>query len=255
MANGMHVDLSSAPPKCQPCILGKRTRTSVPKTRKGQHAEEVLDCIYVDLSGPQSVQSASGNSYIMNLVDDMTSFCWTIPIPLKSLAIKHLKPWVLQVEREMGKKVSAFNINNGELKSTEFVEFCASKGIKPRWTSPHTLAQKGRVEHAHYMLFIQLTQWGLHLAYHLIAGMNSLSQLITCKCACPPNLSTISRLSKHTTITNQTFPICVRLDVALLYLFSINTTPKSFNGRRNVFSLAMEVIPRPTDATTAWCTK
>src|ERR1700676_4031085 len=141
MAKGMHVDLCSAPPKCQPCILGKQTRTSVPKVRKGQRAEGVLDCIYIDLTGPQSVQSAAGNSYVMNLVVDATSFCWTIPIPLKSSARKHLKAWDLQVERETGKTVGAFNIDNGELKSTDFVEFCASRGIKPCWTSPHTSAQ------------------------------------------------------------------------------------------------------------------
>jgi hypothetical protein len=131
MMKGMHVDLSSAPPKCQPCILRKQTRTSVPKICKGQHAEGVLDCIYVDLSGPQSVQSASGNNYVMNLVDNATSFGWTIPIPHKSSTIKHLKAWVLQVEQETGKTVGAFNIDNGELKSTEFVEFCAARGIKP----------------------------------------------------------------------------------------------------------------------------
>jgi len=153
MAKGMHINLSSAPPKCQSCILGKQTRLSVPKICKGQRAEGVLDCVYIDLTGPQSVQSAAGNSYVMNMIDNAASFCWAIPIPHKSSTIKHLKVWVLQVERETGCTVGIFNIDNGELKSTEFVEFCASRGIKPRWTSPHTSAQNGRVERAHYTLF------------------------------------------------------------------------------------------------------
>lgn len=31
MVKGMHINLSSAPPKCEPCILRKQTRTPVPK--------------------------------------------------------------------------------------------------------------------------------------------------------------------------------------------------------------------------------
>src|ERR1700722_19052949 len=89
----------------------------------------------------------------MNIIDDVSSFVHTVLHPLKSAAIKALKEWVLQVERETGKTVGTFNIDNGELKSTECVEFCASRGIKPQWTSPHTSAQNGCVECAHYTLF------------------------------------------------------------------------------------------------------
>jgi hypothetical protein len=153
MTRGMHVDLSSAPPKCQSCILGKQTRSSVPKIREGPRASVVLDCIYIDLTGPQSVQSASRHSYVMNLIDDVTSYSWAIPLPLKSSAITALKSWCLVVERQTGKKIGIFNIDNGELKSTEFVNFCASKGISPRWTSPHTSAQNGRIERIHRTLF------------------------------------------------------------------------------------------------------
>ena len=153
MAKGMHVNLPSAPPKCQSCILGKQTRSSVPKIRKGQCTEVVLDCVYINLTGPQSVQSAAGNNYVMNLIDDATSHCWAIPIPHKSSTIKYLKDWVPQVEWETRSTVGIFNIDNGELKSMEFVDFCASCSIKPRWTSPHTSTQNGRVECVHYTLF------------------------------------------------------------------------------------------------------
>jgi hypothetical protein len=153
MAKGMHIDLSSALPKCQSCILGKQTKSSVPKIREGKRAGEVLDIVYIDLTGPESVQSASGNSYVMNLIDDATSYGWAIPLRLKLDAIKAIKDWCLLVERETGKTIGHFNIDNGELKSIEFAEFCASKGIKPRWTFPSTSAQNGHVERVHYTLF------------------------------------------------------------------------------------------------------
>ena len=87
MTKGMHIDLSSAPPKCQSCILGKQTRLSVPKICEGKHAAEVLDIVYINLTGPESVQSASGNSYVINLIDNPTLYCWAIPLHLKSDAI------------------------------------------------------------------------------------------------------------------------------------------------------------------------
>ena len=99
---------------------------SVPKICQGQQAGEVLDCVYVDLTSPQSVKSASGYLYVMNLIDDKSSAVWCLLLPAKSDTIKQLKIWILMVEWEMGKKIGRFNINNGELKCKEFVELCES---------------------------------------------------------------------------------------------------------------------------------
>jgi hypothetical protein len=89
----------------------------------------------------------------MNIIDDAMLYSWVIPLPLKSSALLALKTWVLAVECQTGQKVGTFNIDNGELKSTEFIDFCASRGITPRWTSPHTSAQNGHVERVHRTLF------------------------------------------------------------------------------------------------------
>jgi len=89
----------------------------------------------------------------MNIVDDATSFVHTYLLLAKSTAIKVLKEWVLLAERETRRTVGSFNIDNGELKSTEFVEFCASRGIRPHWTAPSTSAQNGCVERFHYTQF------------------------------------------------------------------------------------------------------
>jgi hypothetical protein len=152
MVKGMHIDLSTEPAKCQHCILGKQTRSTVPKIREGPKAAEVLDIVYIDLTGPH-LQSANGNKYSMNLIDDATSLIWAIPIKLKSAAVGVLKEWVLRVERETGRKVGIFRVDNGELKSVEYANFCASRGINPQWTSPHISAHNGRAERVHLTLF------------------------------------------------------------------------------------------------------
>ena len=89
----------------------------------------------------------------MNIIDDASSYVYTYLLPLKSSAIKALKEWIPLAERETGRTVGSFNIDNGELKSIEFIELCASRGIKPRWTAPSTSAQNGRVERFHYTQF------------------------------------------------------------------------------------------------------
>ena len=153
MVKGMHINLFSAPPKCESCILGKQTKTPVPKIREGVRAKGVLDVVYIDLTGPQSVQSTSGFNYVMNIINNATSYVYTCFLPLKSSAIKALKAWVLLAEWEMGATVGSFNIDNGELKLAEFIEFCTSRGIKTHWTAPSTSAQNSHVECFHYTQF------------------------------------------------------------------------------------------------------
>ena len=54
------------------------------------------------------------------------------------------KEFVSLMETQFGKKVKALHSNNGgEYISEEFVDFCASKGIKREFTAPYTPAQNG----------------------------------------------------------------------------------------------------------------
>jgi hypothetical protein len=138
IAKGMHINLSSALPKCQSCILGKQMKLSVPKICEGKRAGGALEIVYIDLTRPESVQLASGNSYVMNLIDDATSFCWAISLHLKLDVIKELKDRSLLVERKTSKTISHFNIDNGELKSIEFVPPRASNPNGP----PHLLQHR-----------------------------------------------------------------------------------------------------------------
>ncbi|KZP29198.1 hypothetical protein FIBSPDRAFT_727724, partial [Athelia psychrophila] len=70
MVSGMHINLSSEPLKCQSCILGKQTHNSVLKVHEGVRAEGILECVHIDLTGPQAIVSANGNTYVMNIIDD-----------------------------------------------------------------------------------------------------------------------------------------------------------------------------------------
>ena len=54
---GMCIDLSSAPPHCNHCILGKQMRLTVPKVWEGEKATCPLERVFVDLCGPMPCHS------------------------------------------------------------------------------------------------------------------------------------------------------------------------------------------------------
>lgn len=88
----------------------------------------------------------------MDIIDDHTSMTWAIPLKLKSDAFLHLKAWTLAREEETRLKVGLFCIDNGELKSNEFEEWCRSRGTTIQFMAPYTSAHNGRVERLHRTL-------------------------------------------------------------------------------------------------------
>jgi len=85
LVEGMPITFSTMPPDCDSCILGKQTKSPVPKKCEegpGHRAMWKLEKVWVDLIGPISV-SASGNRYVMDLLDDYTSKAWSILLKSK----------------------------------------------------------------------------------------------------------------------------------------------------------------------------
>ncbi|KAJ6597398.1 hypothetical protein B0H10DRAFT_1767346, partial [Mycena sp. CBHHK59/15] len=89
MATGMPIDLSQIPSSCEHCIRAKQTKNSVPKKCQGPKSNRKL--VYIDLTGPEAVQSATGNLYSMELVDEHTDRIWAIPLRYKSHALPKLR--------------------------------------------------------------------------------------------------------------------------------------------------------------------
>jgi hypothetical protein len=52
-----------------------------------------LEKVWVDLSGPHDVISRTGGQYVMNIVDDHTSFIWPIILKNRSDAFPALQIW------------------------------------------------------------------------------------------------------------------------------------------------------------------
>ncbi|KAG2059353.1 hypothetical protein BDR06DRAFT_843595, partial [Suillus hirtellus] len=83
-ATSMPIDLSSLPPICDNCILGKQTRTHVLKVREGERVTCKLGIVYINLMEHPDTVSAAGNRYVMDIIDDFSSYSWAIPLASKS---------------------------------------------------------------------------------------------------------------------------------------------------------------------------
>jgi len=126
---GMAINLSSSPPKCDTCIRGKQTCSPVSKVREGEKAKHPLEHVFIDLCGPIRPLSSSGCLYSMNIIDDYTSYVWTIPLKTKDEAAPSLMNWYRVVENQLGHCLKILVTDNGELVSKSMANWCAEFGI------------------------------------------------------------------------------------------------------------------------------
>jgi hypothetical protein len=98
----MPIDLSTQPSICDKCILGKQTKSCIPKVRVGVRARRQLAVVHVDLMEHPDTVSTSGNKYIMDIIDDFSSYCWSIPLASKSDASTSLITWECARELKTG---------------------------------------------------------------------------------------------------------------------------------------------------------
>jgi hypothetical protein len=112
-------------------------------SRGGEKSSRRLEKVFVDLTGKQACVSATGNLYIMSIIDNYSGFPWAIPLKNKSSAFAALSAWKTIVEKETGEHIGTIQVDHGELDSDEMQTWAASHGIKLRFTSAHTSAQNG----------------------------------------------------------------------------------------------------------------
>ena len=74
VSQGMPIDLSSLPPKCDHCTIRKQMHSPVPKIQEGKKATEHLGRVYMDLCGQMAVMSQSRKLYCMNIINNFSSY-------------------------------------------------------------------------------------------------------------------------------------------------------------------------------------
>ena len=150
MAEGMSIDISVSPPTCEHCILGKQSKTPIPRVREGERAKVPLGIVYSDLTGPQDILSSGGAMYLMNIIDDYSSYPWGFTLKRKSDAAQVFKHWKDTLERETGHKIGIVRTDGGgEFTGSQYESMLKEEGIKHQTTAPYTSAQNGKSERLH----------------------------------------------------------------------------------------------------------
>jgi len=85
----------------------------------------------------------------MNVIDDFTSYVWSLPLKSKSKAINVLCAWHCAVENQTGDRLKIIVTNNGGLVSKTTTAWCKLYRINHQLTTPYTSAQNGRAECLH----------------------------------------------------------------------------------------------------------
>ena len=93
IVEGMPINLSSAPATYDHCILGKQTRSHMPRMHEGRQATKQLERVFIDLCRLMPCVSKYGHLYSMNVIDDFSSYVWSLPLKSKSEAINVLRMW------------------------------------------------------------------------------------------------------------------------------------------------------------------
>ncbi len=154
-ASGMPLDLSEPPFKCEPCILGKETQMSVPKTQEGERSKVVGELIFIDAAGLQATESATGNLYTLDLLDEFSSTAWAFPVPTKSEMAAVFKCLILAFHA-FGHNIKSVQIDNGKLVTNGVTALCTDLGIRIRRTAPYISAHNRQVERLHRSLMAHL---------------------------------------------------------------------------------------------------
>ena len=85
----------------------------------------------------------------MNLIDDFSSYAWSLPLKSKDEAASVLQLWHRAVENQSGHCLKILVSDNGELISKSMQDWTSIHGIDHQCTAPYTSAHNGRAERLH----------------------------------------------------------------------------------------------------------
>ena len=126
-------------------MFGKATRQ---KFNSGKHeTKQTLDYVHSNLWGLSQVPFHGGARYFITFIDDYSKRVWVYVLKHKSEAFERFKEWTALMETQIENKLKRLRTNNGlEFCSSDFENFCKSKGIARHRTVRHTPQQNGLAE-------------------------------------------------------------------------------------------------------------
>jgi hypothetical protein len=101
---------------CEHCAKGKMRKHNIPKEATSK-ATKLGERISFDISSV-NVNSHGGNKFWLLIIDEFTSYCWSIFLKRKSDLSQAMMDWTNNFERECGIDIGTFRCDNsGENKA------------------------------------------------------------------------------------------------------------------------------------------
>ena len=127
---------------CSGCAQGKMTQRTYPPNN--ERAKSLFDEVHMDLLEFSTI-SYHKYKYVLNILDDCSSYGAGYCLAAKSDIFKAFKEFYTQIEVQDGIKIKKIHVDN-EFVTNEFKDFCAQKGIIIKALAPHEHQQNGRIE-------------------------------------------------------------------------------------------------------------
>nr|CAN69408.1 hypothetical protein VITISV_014748 [Vitis vinifera] len=138
---------------CVDCIKGKQTK----HTKKGAiRTNELLEIIHTDICGPLSVPCFTGEKYFITFIDDLSRYGYVYLMHEKSQAIDIFEMFIIEVERQLDKKIKIMRSDRGGeyygrydesgQNPGPFAKFLEKRGIRAQYTMLGTPQQNGATE-------------------------------------------------------------------------------------------------------------
>jgi transposase InsO family protein len=130
---------------CKVCAMGKYAWRPFPQSE--HRSKGVLDLIHSDICGLMHVESVSGFRYFVLFIDDYSRKTWIYFLKAKDEVFDRFQEFRALVENQTGRKIWVLRSKNrGEYTSKDFVDYCATVGIKKELTVPYNPQQNGVVK-------------------------------------------------------------------------------------------------------------
>ena len=128
---------------CDSCARGKALRKT-PKPLKEIRAKRRLQLVYSDVCGPMSVETGTGERYVITFTDDYSRFSFVYFMARKSESFAMFMQFQAIVVGESGEEIGTLRTDGGgEYKSAEFQSYLTKNKIHHEETIPHTPGQNG----------------------------------------------------------------------------------------------------------------
>jgi len=131
---------------CHGCLVGKQVRASFPNATSFK-AVKPLQLVYVDLCGPITPATPTGNKYFMLFVDDFSRRMHVYMLKSKDQACDVFVKYKAETENQTSYKIKTLRSDRGgEFLPRIFAGVCEEAGIRRQLTAPYSPRQNGVVE-------------------------------------------------------------------------------------------------------------